>query len=852
MNGPPLAAKRTRRKISPGEQLVGRWFRQRGWQPFPFQREVWQAYAEGASGLVHATTGTGKTYAIWMAAVSQWLDENRAATGPATPRKTSQPLRVLWITPLRALVADTAEALQRPLSDLQLPWSLETRTSDTKASVRTRQLKHLPTALITTPESLSVMLSRGDAEAMFRQLQLVVVDEWHELLATKRGVQTELALARLRRWQPALRVWGLSATLGNLPQALDVLLGSAPQPVPPRMIEGRQRKQIHVDSVIPASMERFPWAGHLGLRLVRDVIPVIEQAATSLIFTNTRSQTELWYQALLKARPDWAGRLALHHGSLDTKTRRWVEDQLRAGRLKSVICTSSLDLGVDFSCVDRVVQVGSPKGVARLLQRAGRSGHEPGQASRVTFVPTNALELIEAAAAREAIAARQLEARQPPYKALDVLVQHAVTIAVGGGFTRDGLLEEVRQTYSYRHVTDAEWDWVLDFVTRGGQALRAYPDYQKVVEREGVYRVEDPRIARRHRMSIGTITSEASLSVQFMNGQKLGTVEESFIAKLSPGDRFTFGGRTVVLARVRDMKVWVRKATGSETGPIPRWQGGRMPLSGELAAALRVQLALAADGQFGSAELAALRPLIQTQQAWSHVPREHELLIERIRSREGYHLFFYPFAGRLVHEGLAALFAWRLAQRRPMTFSMSMNDYGFELVSPTPPPLEEALQHQLFRTVHLQDDIGHSLNSVEMAKRQFREIARIAGLIATGFPGEQRSSRQLQASSGLLFDVFANYDPGNLLLQQARAEVLERQLEHARLVDTLEAMQRAEVVVREPERFTPLSFSLMVDRLRERLSNEKLSDRIARLQQSLEQAATTSLPATANSRRKSK
>lgn len=835
----PNTAPRTRPSRAP-LRTVTHWFAEQGWKPFPFQRDVWKAYARGASGLVHATTGTGKTYAVWMAAIQEWLNENPQTAKPAAkPGKQKQvPLRVLWITPLRALVQDTAAALQRPLQDLQIPWTLETRTGDTKQSVRTKQLKRLPTTLLTTPESLSMLLSRPDTAEHFRDLRLVVVDEWHELLATKRGVQTELALARLRGWRSHLRVWGLSATLGNSPGALDVLVGDRSNlPVPPLLVAGRQRKKIIIDSVIPANIERFPWAGHLGLRLLKEVVAALEQAATSLVFTNTRSQSELWYQAILRAKPEWAGQLALHHGSLSQASRHWVEDRLRAGKLKCVVCTSSLDLGVDFSAVERVIQVGSPKGVARLLQRAGRSGHEPGAVSHATCVPTNALELIEAVASREAIAAGHLEAREPPRKPLDVLAQHAVTIAIGGGFTRDDLLAEVRRTYTYRDVTDAEWDWVIDFVTRGGPALRAYPDYQKVVARDGRYVVEDPRIIQQHRLSIGTIASDAALSVQYVNGAKLGTIEESFVSKLAPGERFTFGGRTVTLAYVRDMKVWVRKATGTDTGQIPRWMGGRMPLSTELATALRQKFDEAAREQFIGPEMTALRPLLKTQQAWSQIPRLDELLIEQVRSREGFHLFFYPFAGRLVHEGLAAIFAWRLAQFGPITFSMAMNDYGLELVSPTAPPLEAALAAGLFSQQDLQADIGHSLNAVEMARRQFREIARVAGLIVMGFPGQPRSARQMQASSGLLFDVFAEHDPGNLLLRQAREEVLERQLDHTRLIETLRALSAARVVIRHCERFTPLSFSLMVDRLRERLSTEKLIDRVRRMQQSLEKAA---------------
>ncbi|HSF40206.1 MAG TPA: DEAD/DEAH box helicase, partial [Thermoanaerobaculia bacterium] len=377
---------------APALSRLGRWFAGKGWAPFAFQREVWDAYRAGESGLIHAATGTGKTYAVWLAPLLEWMESHPEETARPRRRAASPPLRVLWITPLRALAADTEASLRAPLVDLGLPWSLERRTGDTSASVRDRQRSRLPTALVTTPESVSLLLSRPDAKDLFSDLRLVVVDEWHELLGGKRGAQTELALARLRRFRPELRVWGLSATLGNPDVALAALLGPGQSG---RLVRGEAPKEIRIDSLLPGTIERFPWAGHLGLKLLPQAVAAIEEGKTALVFTNTRSQTEIWYQELLEARPDWAGEIALHHGSLDRKVRDWVEDGLREGRLRCVVCTSSLDLGVDFAPVDRVLQVGSPKGIARLVQRAGRSGHRPGLPSRVTCVPTNAFELVE-------------------------------------------------------------------------------------------------------------------------------------------------------------------------------------------------------------------------------------------------------------------------------------------------------------------------------------------------------------------------------------------------------------------------------------------------------------------------
>jgi ATP-dependent Lhr-like helicase len=813
------------------------WFRSRGWKPFDFQEEVWNSYIDGESGLIHAATGTGKTYAAWWAPLLEYLEESRDSPErkQKVTRNKSLPLRVLWITPLRALAGDTAGALIEPVADLNLPWTVETRTGDTSAGARTRQSKRLPTALVTTPESLSLLLSRENASEQFSDLRLVVVDEWHELMGTKRGVQTQLALAHLRTICPQLRIWGLSATIGNLDEARTALLGNSAKRS--RIVRGVEPKKVIVDSLIPPVIERFPWAGPLGTQMVPQVVAAIEEGETSIVFTNTRSQTEIWYQAILAERPDWAGTIALHHGSLDRKRREWVEEGLRTARLRCVVATSSLDLGVDFSPVDRVLQIGSPKGIARLLQRAGRSGHRPGAESRVTCVPTHTLELIEVAAARDGMNAGAIESRYPVTRPLDVLAQHLVTIAAGEGFRPDELLQEVRSTHAFADLPDDDWNWVLGFVSNGGSALEGYPEYSKVVPGDdGVWRVEDRTIARRHRMSIGTIVSDAHITVQYLRGPRLGTVEESFIARLSHGDRFVFAGTPLEFIRVRDMVAWVRRAPNAN-GAIPRWMGSRLPLSGELAAAIRSRLGEAARGSFRDLEMKTLEPILKVQAKWSRIPEPDDFLIERVKSREGHHLFFFPFEGRLVHEGLAALFAWRISRIKPITFSISANDYGFELLSPDEAPLDDALAGGLLDPTNLIDDIPASLNATEMARRQFREIARVAGLVFPGFPHSGKTARQLQASSGLFFDVFARYDAGNMLLSQAHREVLERQLERTRLGNTLQRISTSNVVITSPRRTPPLAFPLLIDRTREKVSSEKLVDRIRRMQRTLEKAA---------------
>ena len=803
---------------------IERWFASRGWSPFAFQRDVWRAYLAGESGLVHAATGTGKTLAAWMGPVIEAMQDTREASG----------LRVLWITPLRALAADTAEALIQPVRDLGLDWTLETRTSDTPSAVRARQSKRLPNVLLTTPESLSILLSRTNARGLFGDLRLVVVDEWHELMGTKRGVQVELDLARLRHLQPNVRLWGLSATIGNLEDARDALLGTEARPN--RIVRGVEPKRVVIDALIPPVVERFPWAGHLGTQMLPAVVTAIDEGESAIVFTNTRSQTEIWYRALLEVRPDWAGVIALHHGSLERRTRAWVEEGLRTGRLRCVIATSSLDLGVDFSPVDRVLQVGSPKGVARLLQRAGRSGHQPGALSRVTCVPTNVLELIDVAAARDGIEAGAIESRLAVERPLDLLVQHVVTVALGGGFVPDELVREVRTARAYAALSDEEWAWVMDFVSRGGDALQGYEEYARIAQRDGRWVVVNREIARRHRLSIGTIVGDAQITVQYLRGARLGSVEESFIARLRPGDRFTFAGKSLEFVRVRDMRAWVRRAPNAQ-GVIPRWMGSRLPLSRELAAAIRRRLDEAQRGVFRGAEMEALRPVLAVQARWSHIPGVDELLIERVRTREGQHLYIFPFEGRLVHEGLAALFAYRLSRLAPISFTLAANDYGLELLSPEAAPLEAALANGLLSPRNLLEDLPAALNASEMAKRQFREIARIAGLVFPGFPRSGKTARQLQASSGLFFDVLERYDPSNLLLSQARREVLERQLERSRLARTLERLERSRVVITTPKRTPPLAFPLLVDRARDRVSSETIAERIRRMQLVLERAA---------------
>ncbi|MEO7984544.1 MAG: ligase-associated DNA damage response DEXH box helicase, partial [Bacteroidota bacterium] len=668
------------------------------------------------------------------------------------------------------------------------------------------------------------------------------------LLGSKRGVQVELAITRIVNSQvkekPSL--WGISATIGNLDEAKDVLL--SPLKKKGVIIKANLQKRIEVESIIPDEIEKYPWAGHLGIKLAHKIIPIIQQSKTTLIFINTRGMSETWYQTLLTVCPELAGSIALHHSSIDRDLRSWIEDNLHSGNLKAVVCTASLDLGVDFRPVETVIQVGSPKGVARFLQRAGRSGHSPDAISKIYFLPTHSLELMEAAALKSAMKENLVESRPPMMLCYDVLMQYLNTIAISDGFLPEETYQEIISTFSYRDLTKEEWTQILYFITEGGDAMKQYDDFKKVeISDDGLYQIKSRRVAMRHRMHIGTIVSDSMMKVKFMTGGYIGVIEEYFISRLDPGDVFTLAGRNLEFVLIKDMTALVRKSS-SKKSIVPSWNGGRMPLSANLGKKLREQLAISSQqaDQSGvrsresgvwhreAIELSALKPLFELQGQLSHVPKENELLIEQIETKDGYHLFVYPFEGRLVHEAMAAILAYRISRIRPITFSFAMNDYGFELLSDQPVPVDDTNVYELFSPDDLLNDIQRSVNSTEMAKRKFRDVAVIGGLIFQGMPGEKKKARHLQSSASLLFKVFSEYDPQNLLLRQAYQEVLDQQMEEVRLRDMLERIQQSKIILRFPQRLTPFCFPIKVDSMREDLSSEKLEDRVKRMQQQLE------------------
>ncbi len=795
------------------------WFAQQNWEPITFQQKTWDAYLAGKSGLIQVPTGSGKTYGAVMGPVAQMLAEVEAG-------KPISGLQLLYITPLRSLSRDIEASIRRPIEEMGWPIEVESRTGDTKPSVKSRQIKKMPQILITTPESLAVLLSYKNSAKRFGSLRCVILDEWHELMSSKRGTQTELCLSRLRQLNPTVQTWAISATLGNLPEAAEAATGVDSQPL---VIQSNIQRQTVITSVLPESVDTFPWAGHLGLRMFEELVAALDIKKSTLIFVNTRSQAERWFQALTFSMPDHEQQIALHHGSIDFDTRQAIESGIKSGSIKWVVCTSSLDLGVDFQPVERVVQIGSAKNLARLLQRAGRSAHLPGGTSEVFFLPTNALELLEISAFRRGLAAGQVESRHPLDKPYDVLIQHLVTLACGDGFSAKEVFEAVRKTFSYQKISQTEFDWVLDFLQNGGKCLKAYPRYQKLILEETLYTVSTPQISRMHKLSIGTITGNQQIKIAYAKGSRIGTVEENFVSRLKKGDVFFFAGRQLEYFQMKDMTLYVKNAK-KKSSVVPVWSGGYLAISDCLSRYIREEITQAKEGNISS-EVACIMPILAAQDRISHLPGAGQFLIECCKTREGQHLYVYPFEGRNVHEGLGFLWAYRFSQLAKATFTVSANDYGFEILASKDYPFADLFDKQFLSTQNLYEQIKESLNISELTQRRFRDIAQVAGLVFKGYPGSKKTANQVQISSSLIYEVFSKYEPENLLLKQAEREVIEVQMEAPRLAAALKRMRSLTLIWQEIKRPSPLGFPLLVERLSSRLTNESLRDRIDRLKQ---------------------
>lgn len=803
---------------SPGYRIVEKWMHGKAQKPFDFQLQTWNAYQNGFSGMVVAPTGFGKTFSVFLAVVIDYLNR---------PDVYKKGMKLLWVSPLRSLAKDLAKAMNIAVEEIGLDWTVEVRNGDTPQKERRRQERLMPDVLLTTPETLHILFSQKNNSRFFKSIKCVAVDEWHELLGSKRGVLTELALSRILSISKKFQIWGITATIGNLEEAQQVLIPYAN--LKTKMIVAKEKKNIEIISVLPDELEVLPWAGHMGAKMVSKIIPIIYANHTTLIFTNTRNQSEIWYQQILKTEPDFAGQIAIHHGSIDAALRNWIEDALSDGLLKAVVCTSSLDLGVDFKPVDCVIQIGSPKGIARFMQRAGRSGHSPYETSKIYFVPTHSLELIEASALKQAVKDKRIEAREPMVLTFDVLIQYMVTLAVGEGFSSTKLFKAIQKVHAFHFMTEDDWHWAIQFITEGGNTLKSYEEYHKVVlDEDGLYKVKSKRIAMYHRMNIGAIVSDAMLKVKFFSGGYIGMVEEYFISKLKPNDHFILAGRVLEIVTIKDMTVLVKRSK-RKSAITPSWLGGRLPLSSYLSQYLREKLSESLHPKTTEKELKFLHPLISRQDKHSHIPQKDEFLVELIETKDGHHIFMYPFEGRLIHEVMAALIAYRLSLIKPLTFTIAMNDYGFELLSDQSIPLDKNNVKTILSKENLMEDVIGSINASEMASRKFRDIAVISGLVIQSQPGNRKNNKSLQSSSGLIFRVLEDYEPQNLLLRQAYTEVFNQQLEEVRLKEAFERISRSKIILKFARSFTPLSFPIKVDSLRQSLTSEDLDIRIKRI-----------------------
>ena len=794
------------------------WMDSKDWKPQKFQSDTWKEVLKGQSGLINAPTGSGKTLSLLPAIIWPTLNNSK---------KTNH-LICLWITPLRSLSQQIKISIEEFLIENNLNLSVGVRNGDTSIKERNKQRNKLPNILVTTPESLQLIISSKDWKQKFSFLKTVVVDEWHELIGSKRGVQVELCLAAIRHFNSNTSVWGISATIGNIEQAKDVLLGNTKNENNGVLIKSNIKKKIQVKSIAPKEIKHMPWRGHLGTNLTPQLIPIIKKSKSTLIFTNTRSQCELWYQKLLEKMPELAGDMAMHHGSIDRNIRLWVENAVRNEKLKVVVCTSSLDLGVDFHPVESIVQIGGPKGVARFIQRAGRSGHRPNEVSKIYFLPTHAIELIEAAALNKAVKKDFVEQRNPYLLSFDVLIQFLVSLAVSDGFYPKQTLNFIKKTYAFSMINNEEWEWILRNITVGSQSLQAYDEYKRVdILENGLFKVNSRKIAMRHRVQIGTIVSDALLQLKSINGRRLGKIEEWFVSKLSKGEVFLFGGQYYKIFQMKNMEVIVKK-TKAKKGKIVSWMGGRMGFTSYMSELLRTELYDLNKSLLNNPEN-PLNYLTKKQLEFSAIPNSDEFLIESFKTKDGFHTIFYPFEGRFIHEALSHLIAYRISLLNPITFSLAYNDYGFELLSDEFLDVQDILDNNLWDDSHLFQDLNDSINTSEMARRKFRDIAVISGLVFTGMPNKRKGNRDLQSGSQLIFDVFKDYEPDNLLYKQSINETFEYQLEEGRLRAALKRIKSQKLIWKKIPNPSPFSFPIITDRMRENLSSEKFEDRIKKM-----------------------
>jgi ATP-dependent Lhr-like helicase len=835
-----------------------RWFAMRGWSPREHQLALLQKARDDRSALLIAPTGAGKTLAGFLPTLvelSRAPGEQSGSKVISTGRSVQrgQGLYTLYISPLKALAVDIARNLETPIAEMNLPIKVETRTGDTPVSRRARQRRYPPDILLTTPEQLALLLSSDDAPYLFSSLKRVVLDELHALVTSKRGDLLSLGLARLWKLAPDMRVIGLSATVAE-PESLARFL--VPQPV---------GESVSADIVVAGgaaepvvemldTKERLPWAGHSARHALGEIYDLIKANKTTLVFVNTRSQAEMLFQDLWRMNDDGLA-IALHHGSLDVAQRRKVEDAMSAGKLRGVVCTSSLDLGVDWGDVDLVVNVGAPKGASRLMQRIGRANHRIDEASRAVLVPANRFEVLECRVAIDAVAENAQDT--PPLRigSLDVLAQHVLGCACGAPFRADDLYDEVRSAAPYAELSRVDFDDTVEFVASGGYALKIYERFARIKQdASGKWRVTNPKVRQMYRMNVGTIVEESMLKVRLVRGggskgskgvtgglarggRVLGQIEEYFIEGLVAGDTFVFAGEVVRYESLVEDQVYVSRSNDKDP-KVPSYMGGKFPLSTYLAERVRKLLD---DERAWKGLPDQVREWLSLQAHVSHVPGTRELMVETFPRADKHYLVCYPFEGRLAHQTLGMLLTRRLERARARPLGFVANEYALAIwgLGDTSHMIRQGRLDlaALFDPDMLGDDLEAWLAESALMKRTFRTCAVISGLIHTRFTGEEKSRRQVLFSTDLIYDVLRKHQPDHVLLRAARADAATGLLDIRRLSDMLTRIQ-GRIVHRELDRVSPLAVPVMLEIGREAVYGEASDELLAEAAEELVKEAT--------------
>jgi len=765
---------------------------------------------QGRSALLIAPTGAGKTLAGFLPTlVELGRPQPKSAKMLSTGRGIARTggLHTLYISPLKALAVDIARNLDKPVSDMKLPVRVETRTGDTPVSRRQRQRRDPPDILLTTPEQLALLLSSDDAPYLFSSLKRIVLDELHALVTSKRGDLLSLGLARLWRLAPQATTVGLSATVVDM---LD-------------------------------TKERLPWAGHMARHALGEIYDLVRANKTSLMFVNTRAQAEMLFQDLWRINDDGLA-IALHHGSLDVAQRRKVEDAMAAGKLRGVVCTSSLDLGIDWGDIDLVINVGAPKGASRLMQRIGRANHRLDEPSRAVMVPANRFEVLECRAAIDAVAENAQDTPPQRTGSLDVLAQHILGCACGEPFLADALYEEVRSAAPYMDLPRSDFDDAVDFVATGGYALKSYERFARVKQdKAGRWRVTNPKVRQSYRLNVGTIVEEPMLKVKLVRGRgrssgstgaiarggrMLGQIEEYFIEGLVPGDTFVFGGEVVRYEALMEDEVYVSRSNDANA-KVPSYAGGKFPLSTYLAERVRLLLA---DQRAWKGLPDQVRDWLSLQAAFSRVPGPRELIVETFPRADKHYLVCYPFEGRLAHQTLGMLLTRRLERARAKPLGFVANEYALAVWSLG--DMSAMIRNGrlnldlLFDADMLGDDLEAWLAESALMKRTFRTCAVISGLIARRFTGEEKSRRQVLFSTDLVYDVLRKHQPDHVLLRAARADAATGLLDIRRLSDMLIRI-KGRITHKELDRVSPLAVPVMLEIGREAVYGEASDELLA-------------------------